>query len=86
MPTDPIAALLDLAKATPDPRAISKWLIAYLGTRPYDAKISALKGLEHAFAGGLAGKAEPKAVAMVLGIVRRTLEQLQASGAGKSRQ
>lgn len=85
MPTDPIAALLDLAKATPDPRAISKWLIAYLGTRPHDAKISALTGLEHAFTSGPAGKGEPKAVAMVRGIVRRTLTQLQTEGAGKAR-
>ena len=80
MATDPVPALIDLAKATPDPRAIANWLNAYLGTRPHDAKLAALKTLELAFSGGAGGGTDPKATAMILRIVRRTQEELGSSG------
>ena len=80
MATDPVPALIDLAKATPDPRAISNWLNAYLGTRPHEAKLTALTKLEQAFNGGPGSAADPKATAMILRIVRRTREDLEATG------
>ncbi len=76
MATDPIPALLDLAKATPDPRAIANWLNAYLGTRPHEAKLEALKKLDLAFD----ARGDDKAAAMILRIVRRTHEDLQTRG------
>ncbi len=44
--TEPVRMILDVAKERPDPRAISTWLIAYLGTRPLKAKYAALDMLE----------------------------------------
>jgi hypothetical protein len=38
--------LLDVARDRPDPRAVTTWLVAYLGTRPLKAKQAALSALE----------------------------------------
>ncbi len=77
---DPVPALVDLAKATPDPRAISNWLTAYLGTRPHDAKITALETLERAFEGRPGDAADLKAAALVLRIIQRLQQDLTAAG------
>ncbi len=42
----PVQMILGVAKDRPDPRAISTWLNAYLGTRPLQAKHAALTALE----------------------------------------
>ena len=76
MPTDPVPALLDIAKATPDPRAVANWLNAYLGTRPHEAKVAALTKLEQAFNARAGNDTETKAVGLILRIVRRALEDL----------
>ena len=78
MATDPVPALLDIAKATPDPRAVANWLNAYLGTRPHDAKVAALEKLEQAFAALAGNDTETKAAGLVLRIVRRALQDLAA--------
>ena len=85
MPTDPVAALIDLTKNTPDPRAISNWLNAYLGTRPHDAKVTALEKLTSAFSGRTGGEADQRVATMVLRIIRRAQEELAAAGSGKRR-
>ena len=73
--TDPVPSLLAIAKQTPDPRAVMKWLDAYLGTQPHDAKLSALQSLEHTFA-ALATGADAKAAALVLRMIQRTQSEL----------
>ncbi len=75
MATDPVPSLLAIAKQTPDPRAVMKWLDAYLGTRPHDAKLSALKGLEQTFT-TLANGADAKAASLVLRMIQRTQSEL----------
>lgn len=79
MATDPVPSLLAIAKQTPDPRAVMKWLDAYLGTRPHDAKVSALKGLEQTFT-ALASGADTKAASLVLRMIQRTQGDLANKG------
>ncbi len=85
MPTDPVPALIDLAKATPDPRAIAQWLEAYLGTRPHDAKMTALEKLERELNARLGIAADAKAASMVLRIVGRVRENLAAPSGSRRR-
>jgi hypothetical protein len=43
---EPVQMILDVARDRPDPRAVTTWLTAYLGTRPLKAKRAALNVLE----------------------------------------
>ncbi len=43
---EPVQMILNVARDRPDPRAVSTWLSAYLGTRPLKAKYAALSALE----------------------------------------
>ncbi len=89
MATDPIPALLAVAKQTPDPRAIARWVDAYLGTRPLAAKLSALSALEAAFAAKQGDAADGRAAGMVVRIVQRMRGDLSVGavtkGKGKGR-
>ena len=82
MATDPVPSLLATAKQTPDPRAVMKWIDAYLGTRPHDAKLSVLKSLEQTFT-ALARGTDAKAAGLVLRMIQRTHGDLAAKGARK---
>ncbi len=69
---EPVQMLIDVAKNTPDPRAVSTWLTAYLGTRPLQAKYAALSALE----------SQVKALASdarIAGLVLRVIEKTRAA-------
>ena len=69
---EPVQMLIDVAKNTPDPRAVSTWLTAYLGTRPLQAKYAALSALE----------SQVKALApdaRIGGLVLRVIEKTRAA-------
>lgn len=71
MPTDPVPALLALIKDRPDPRAVSNWIIAYLGKRDAKEREKALMFLQKEFAARKA--ADPRGAGMVLGIVAKLM-------------
>ncbi len=68
---DPVRDLVSVAQATPDPGRISNWLVAYLGTRPHDAKLSALRKLEVDLGKGAWAQSEQRAVQMTLRVVQK---------------
>jgi hypothetical protein len=73
---DPVRDLVSLAQATPDPGKISNWLVAYLGTRPRDAKLSALKKLETDFEKVSWGGKEERVIGMILRVIKKLTDSL----------
>jgi hypothetical protein len=73
--TEPVQMILDVAKDRPDPRAVSTWLTAYLGTRPLKAKHAALSALESQLAAFAA--AEPRAVGLITRVIQKQREVLR---------
>ena len=76
---DPIRDLVSLARATPDPGKISNWLIAYLGTRPHDAKLSALRKLELDFSKVAWDASEQRPVGMIVRVIQKLNDTLTKS-------
>ena len=71
---EPLQMILDVAKDRPDPRAVSNWLTAYLGTRPLKAKHAALSALESQL------KAlTPPPDQRIAGLVLRVIEKTRAA-------
>jgi hypothetical protein len=66
--------LLDTARQKPDPRAVAGWLMAYLGTRPLEAKIAALAQLE---AQVKAAAPEARMLGLVLGVIEKVRKALR---------
>lgn len=67
--------ILDVAKDRPDPRAVSTWLTAYLGTRPLKAKHAALSALESQIAAYAA--TEPRAVGLITRVIQKQREMIR---------
>ena len=76
---DPIRDLISLAQATPDPGKISNWLVAYLGTRPHDAKLSALRKLESDFSKATWSASEQRPVGMIVRVIQKLTDTLTKS-------
>ncbi|MBY0508662.1 MAG: hypothetical protein K2P94_00785 [Rhodospirillaceae bacterium] len=72
---EPVHMILDVAKVRPDPRAVSTWLTAYLGTRPLKAKHAALSALESQIAAFAAQ--EPRAVGLITRVIQKQRETLR---------
>jgi len=68
--------LLDTARQRPDPRAVSTWLSAYLGTRPLKAKHAALSALESQIK-ALQPPPEPRVAGLVLRVIEKARESLK---------
>jgi hypothetical protein len=73
---EPLHMILDVAKARPDPRAVSTWLTAYLGTRPLKAKHAALSALESQLQ-NLSPPPDPRIVGLVLRVIQKSRETLK---------
>ncbi len=71
---EPFQMLIDTARHTPDPRAVTTWLTAYLGTRPLKAKIEALARLQ---AEVKAAAPEARVQGLVLRVIEKTRESLR---------
>ncbi len=71
---EPVQMILDVARDRPDPRAVSNWLTAYLGTRPLKAKHAALSALESQLKALM-----PQADQRIVGLVLRVIEKARAS-------
>ncbi len=72
---DPVQMILDVAKDRPDPRVVSTWLTAYLGTRPLKAKYVALDTLESQLQ-ALPGSADQRALGLILRVIQKLRETL----------
>jgi len=72
---EPVQMILDVAKDRPDPRAVSTWLTAYLGTRPLKAKHAALSALESQIAAYAA--TEPRAVGLITRVIQKQRETIR---------
>jgi hypothetical protein len=72
---EPVQMILGVAKDRPDPRAVSTWLTAYLGTRPLKAKLAALSALESQLQPLAA--AEPRAVGLILRVIQKARETVK---------
>ena len=68
--------ILDVARDRPDPRTISNWLVAYLGTRPLKAKYAALSALESQMR-AMAPPPEPRMSGLVLRVIQKARETLK---------
>jgi len=75
---DPVQDLLSLATATPDPRLVSNWIVAYLGKRSLESKREILKKLEGDFAARQANATEKRAASLVLRCVQKVGENFRA--------
>ena len=73
--TEPVQMILGVAKDRPDPRAVSTWLSAYLGTRPLKAKYAALSALESQLQPLAA--TEPRVVGLILRVIQKTRETVK---------
>ena len=73
---DPVRDLISLAQATPDPGKISTWLVAYLGTRPLEAKVSALRKLELDFGKVAWDGSNLRAVGMIVRVIQKLNDSL----------
>lgn len=71
MGADPIPALLALVRERPDPRAITNWIVAYLGKRSARDRRLALQTLRLEF------EARQTADPRGSGLVLRVIEKLQ---------
>ena len=74
--TEPVQMLLGVAKDRPDPRAVSTWLTAYLGTRPLKAKFAALDSLESRVK-ALPPPPDKRILGLVLGVIQKTRAGLE---------
>ncbi len=68
--------LIDVAKNKPDPRAVSTWLTAYLGTRPLKAKYAALSALESQMK-AMMPQPDARVAGLVLRVIEKTRETLK---------
>lgn len=73
---EPLQMILDVARDRPDPRAVSNWLSAYLGTRPLKAKHAALSALESQLQ-TMAPQPEPRIAGLLLRVIQKTRESLK---------
>jgi hypothetical protein len=74
--TEPVQMILDVARDRPDPRAVSTWLTAYLGTRPLKAKHAALSALESQL-NALAAPANQRIVGLILRVIQKQRETIK---------
>jgi hypothetical protein len=72
---DPVEMILGVAKDRPDPRAVSSWLTAYLGTRPLKAKYAALDTLEVQLK-ALPPATDQRARGLILRVIQKLRETL----------
>jgi len=72
---DPVEMILGVAKDRPDPRAVSTWLTAYLGTRPLKAKYIALDTLESQLK-ALPAATDQRALGLILRVIQKLRETL----------
>ena len=69
MAADPIPALVALVRERPDPRAITNWIVAYLGKRSARDRQTALQTLKLAFEARQAE--DPRGTGLVLKVIQR---------------
>jgi len=69
MGADPIPALLALLGERPDPRAVTNWIVAYLGKRSARDRQTALQNLRVEFEARQA--ADPRGSGLVLKVIQR---------------
>ena len=74
--TEPVQMILGVAKDRPDPRAVSNWLTAYLGTRPLKAKHAALGALESQL-NALGTTVDQRTLGLVLRVIQKSRETLK---------
>jgi hypothetical protein len=73
---EPVDMILDVARDRPDPRAVSNWLTAYLGTRPLKAKHAALSALESQLSTKTA-PADQRTVGLILRVIQKARETVK---------
>ena len=69
MGSDPVPALLALVRERPDPRAVTNWIVAYLGKRSARDRRLALQTLQLEFESRQA--ADPRESGLVLRVIQR---------------
>jgi len=69
--------MMNMARERPDPKAVSQWLVAYLGKRPLEMKRDLLKTCEAEIASKYAGPADARAATLVLKTIQKVREGLR---------
>jgi hypothetical protein len=77
MASDPVPTMMDMARARPDPKAVSQWLVAYLGKRPLSMKRDLLAICEAEIKTKHAGPADTRAATLVLRVIEKIRETLR---------
>jgi hypothetical protein len=77
MASDPVPTMMDMARARPDPKAVSQWLVAYLGKRPLAMKRDLLATCEAEIKRKYSGPADTRAATLVLRVIDKVRESLR---------
>lgn len=77
MASDPVPTMIDMARARPDPKGVSQWLVAYLGKRPLDMKRDLLAACEAEIKANYASPADTRAATLVLRVIEKVRESLR---------
>ena len=74
---DAVPTMMEMAKARPDPKAVSQWLSAYLGKRPLEMKRALLDGFETEIKTKYASAEHTRAATLVLKMIQKVRESLR---------
>ena len=73
----PAQALIALAKERPDPRAVSSWIVAYLGKRSPKDQRTVLQSLAAEFDPSRASPADARAYGLIFRVVQQLQEKMK---------
>lgn len=75
--TDAVQTMIGMAKDRPDPKAVSQWLVAYLGKRPLDMKRQLLATFETDIAKRYNAATDQRAATLVTKVIEKVRDTLR---------
>ncbi|MBL8631097.1 MAG: hypothetical protein JNM81_15795 [Rhodospirillaceae bacterium] len=75
--TNTVETMMGMAKDRPDPKAVSQWLVAFLGKRPLEAKKALLNTFETEIAHKYSGPSDVRAATLVTKTIQKVRDGLR---------
>jgi hypothetical protein len=75
--TNAVETMMGMAKATPNPQAVSNWLTAFLGKRPLDMKRELLNTFETEVTSKYTAATDQRAATLVVKVIQKVRETLR---------
>ncbi len=72
-----VQTMMGMAKDRPDPKAVTQWLVAFLGKRPLDMKKDLLNTFETEIADNYKNAADVRSATLVTKVIQKVREGLR---------